>query len=99
MNKILPKKKWNSLKQKPLIKHCCFDLDGTLVDSNKTIYNSNILVDINSKRLSWIEKEVIQKKVKFIFKGPQMKNGNIKIFSEKGIWGDKRLDKKRYNVL
>jgi len=28
------------LKQKPLIKHCCFDLDGTLVDSNKTIYNS-----------------------------------------------------------
>jgi len=40
MNKILPKKKWNSLKQKPLIKHCCFDLDGTLVDSNKTIYNS-----------------------------------------------------------
>lgn len=51
--------------------------------SNKTIYNSNILVDINSKRLSWIEKEVIQKKVKFIFKEPQMKNGNIKIFSEK----------------
>jgi HAD superfamily hydrolase (TIGR01549 family) len=28
------------LKQKPLIKHCCFDLDGTLVDSNKTIYNA-----------------------------------------------------------
>jgi HAD superfamily hydrolase (TIGR01549 family) len=40
LNKILPKKKWNSLKQKPLIKHFCFDLDGTLVDSNKTIYNS-----------------------------------------------------------
>ncbi len=28
------------MKQKPLIQHCCFDLDGTLVDSNKTIYNS-----------------------------------------------------------
>jgi len=28
------------LKQKSLIEHCCFDLDGTLVDSNKTIYNS-----------------------------------------------------------
>jgi HAD superfamily hydrolase (TIGR01549 family) len=28
------------LKQKLHIKHCCFDLDGTLVDSNKTIYNS-----------------------------------------------------------
>jgi HAD superfamily hydrolase (TIGR01549 family) len=28
------------LKQKQLIKHCCFDLDGTLVDSNKTIYNA-----------------------------------------------------------
>ena len=28
------------MKQKQLIKHCCFDLDGTLVDSNKTIYNS-----------------------------------------------------------
>ncbi len=40
LNKILPKKKRNNLKQKPLIKHCCFDLDGTLVDSNKTIYNS-----------------------------------------------------------
>jgi len=40
VNKILPKKKWNSLKQKPIIKHCCFDLDGTLVDSNKTIYNA-----------------------------------------------------------
>lgn len=40
LNKIIPKKKWNNLKQKPLIKHCCFDLDGTLVDSNKTIYNS-----------------------------------------------------------
>jgi HAD superfamily hydrolase (TIGR01549 family) len=38
--KILPKKKWNNLKQKPLIKHCCFDLDGTLVDSNKTIYEA-----------------------------------------------------------
>ena len=40
LNKILPKKKWNNLKQKPLIKHCCFDLDGTLVDSSKTIYNA-----------------------------------------------------------
>ncbi|HEX9253008.1 MAG TPA: HAD family hydrolase [Ignavibacteriaceae bacterium] len=40
MNKILPKKKWNNLKQKPIIKHCCFDLDGTLVDSNKTIYEA-----------------------------------------------------------
>ena len=40
LNKILPKKKRNYLKQKQLIKHCCFDLDGTLVDSNKTIYNS-----------------------------------------------------------
>ena len=28
------------MKQKPFITHCCFDLDGTLVDSNKTIYNS-----------------------------------------------------------
>ena len=28
------------MKQKPLIKHCCFDLDGTLVDSNKTIYEA-----------------------------------------------------------
>ena len=28
------------MKQKPLITHCCFDLDGTLVDSNKTIYNA-----------------------------------------------------------
>lgn len=28
------------MKQKPIIKHCCFDLDGTLVDSNKTIYNA-----------------------------------------------------------
>ncbi len=28
------------MKEKLLIKHCCFDLDGTLVDSNKTIYNS-----------------------------------------------------------
>jgi HAD superfamily hydrolase (TIGR01549 family) len=40
LNKILLKKKRNNLKQKQLIKHCCFDLDGTLVDSNKTIYNS-----------------------------------------------------------
>lgn len=40
LNKILPKKKRNNLKQKQIIKHCCFDLDGTLVDSNKTIYNS-----------------------------------------------------------
>jgi phosphoglycolate phosphatase-like HAD superfamily hydrolase len=40
LNKIFPKKKWNNLKQKPLIKHCCFDLDGTLVDSSKTIYNA-----------------------------------------------------------
>ncbi|MBE0539257.1 MAG: HAD family hydrolase [Ignavibacterium sp.] len=40
LNKILPKKKRKNLKQKPLIKHCCFDLDGTLVDSNKTIYNA-----------------------------------------------------------
>jgi HAD superfamily hydrolase (TIGR01549 family) len=40
INKILPKKKWNSLINKSLIKHCCFDLDGTLVDSNKTIYNA-----------------------------------------------------------
>jgi HAD superfamily hydrolase (TIGR01549 family) len=40
LNKILPKKKRNNLKQIPPIKHCCFDLDGTLVDSNKTIYNS-----------------------------------------------------------
>ena len=40
LNKILLKKKWNNLKVKPLIKHCCFDLDGTLVDSNKTIYNA-----------------------------------------------------------
>lgn len=40
LNKILPKKKRNNLNQKPPIKHCCFDLDGTLVDSNKTIYNS-----------------------------------------------------------
>jgi HAD superfamily hydrolase (TIGR01549 family) len=38
--KISLKKKWNNLKQKPLIKHCCFDLDGTLVDSNKTIYEA-----------------------------------------------------------
>lgn len=28
------------MKEKPIIKHCCFDLDGTLVDSNKTIYNA-----------------------------------------------------------
>lgn len=28
------------MKQEPLIKHCCFDLDGTLVDSSKTIYNA-----------------------------------------------------------
>jgi HAD superfamily hydrolase (TIGR01549 family) len=40
LNKILPKKKRNNLKQTQIIKHCCFDLDGTLVDSNKTIYNS-----------------------------------------------------------
>lgn len=40
LNKILPKKKWNNLKQKQLIKHCCFDLDGTLVNSSKTIYNA-----------------------------------------------------------
>lgn len=40
MNKISPEKKWNNLKQKPIIKHCCFDLDGTLVDSNKTIYEA-----------------------------------------------------------
>ena len=40
LNKILTKKKWSNLKQKPIIKHCCFDLDGTLVDSNKTIYNA-----------------------------------------------------------
>ncbi len=40
MNKILPEKKRNDLQQKPIIKHCCFDLDGTLVDSNKTIYNA-----------------------------------------------------------
>lgn len=40
MKKTLPEKKWNNLKQKPIIKHCCFDLDGTLVDSNKTIYNA-----------------------------------------------------------
>lgn len=26
-----------------LIKHYCFDMDGTLVDSNKTIYNSTII--------------------------------------------------------
>lgn len=39
-NKILPKKKWNNLNNKPLIQHCCFDLDGTLVDSNKTIYEA-----------------------------------------------------------
>jgi HAD superfamily hydrolase (TIGR01549 family) len=38
--KILTKKKRNDLKQKPIIKHCCFDLDGTLVDSNRTIYNA-----------------------------------------------------------
>ncbi len=42
LNKILPEKKRNNLKQKQLIKHCCFDLDGTLVDSNKTIYNSTV---------------------------------------------------------
>jgi HAD superfamily hydrolase (TIGR01549 family) len=42
INKILPKKKRNNLKQTQIIKHCCFDLDGTLVDSNKTIYNSTI---------------------------------------------------------
>ena len=40
LNKILPKKKRNNLKQVQIINHCCFDLDGTLVDSNKTIYNS-----------------------------------------------------------
>jgi HAD superfamily hydrolase (TIGR01549 family) len=40
LNKILPKKKRNNLKQKQIIKHCCFDLDGTLVDSNRTIYNA-----------------------------------------------------------
>lgn len=40
LNKILPKKKWNNLNKKPLIQHCCFDLDGTLVDSNKTIYKA-----------------------------------------------------------
>jgi HAD superfamily hydrolase (TIGR01549 family) len=30
------------LKKNPTIKHCCFDLDGTLVDSSKTIYNSTV---------------------------------------------------------
>lgn len=28
------------MQKKLLIKHCCFDLDGTLVDSNKTIYEA-----------------------------------------------------------
>lgn len=40
LNKILSNKKRNNLKQTQIIKHCCFDLDGTLVDSNKTIYNA-----------------------------------------------------------
>ncbi|HEX7358545.1 MAG TPA: HAD-IA family hydrolase [Ignavibacteriaceae bacterium] len=30
------------MKKNPAIKHCCFDLDGTLVDSSKTIYNSTV---------------------------------------------------------
>lgn len=30
------------MKKNPTIKHCCFDLDGTLVDSSKTIYNSTV---------------------------------------------------------
>ena len=30
------------MKKNPIIKHCCFDLDGTLVDSSKTIYNSTV---------------------------------------------------------
>lgn len=45
------------------IKHICFDLDGTLVDSHKTIYNSTIksLNDLNIPNS--IDEEIFQNKI------------------------------------
>jgi phosphoglycolate phosphatase-like HAD superfamily hydrolase len=45
------------------IKHICFDLDGTLVDSHKTIYNATIksLKDLNI--LNNIDEEIFREKI------------------------------------
>ena len=45
------------------IKHICFDLDGTLVDSHKTIYNTTIksLKDLNI--LNNIDEEIFREKI------------------------------------
>lgn len=45
------------------IKHICFDLDGTLVDSHKTIYNATIksLHDLNIS--SKIDEEIFREKI------------------------------------
>lgn len=45
------------------IKHICFDLDGTLVDSHKTIYNATIksLQDLNIS--SKLDEEIFRKKI------------------------------------
>lgn len=66
--------------------------DLKIDNQNKLIYNSNILTWINSKQLSKLELEINKEKIRYIFKEPQMKNGNIKIFSEKNkliiLWLD-----------